>query len=47
VLLGADYFEDQDGLPRNGYPQLGIGADVVLDRVIVDKNARIGEGRGS
>ncbi len=29
---------------RNGQPQLGIGADVVLDRVIVDKNARIGEG---
>jgi len=44
VLLGADYFEDQGRLPRNGYPQLGIGADVVLDRVIVDKNARIGEG---
>jgi glucose-1-phosphate adenylyltransferase len=44
VLLGADYFEDQARLPRNGYPQLGIGADAVLDRVIVDKNARIGEG---
>ena len=29
---------------RNGPPHLGIGADVVLDRVIVDKNARIGEG---
>jgi glucose-1-phosphate adenylyltransferase len=23
---------------------LGIGKDVVLDRVIVDKNARVGEG---
>jgi glucose-1-phosphate adenylyltransferase len=44
VLLGADYFEDLARVPRNGYPQLGIGADVVLDRVIVDKNARIGEG---
>ena len=44
VLLGADYFEDPGRSPRNGYPQLGIGADVVLDRVIVDKNARIGEG---
>ena len=44
VLLGADYFEDPARLPRNAYPQLGIGADVVLDRVIVDKNARIGEG---
>jgi glucose-1-phosphate adenylyltransferase len=39
ILLGADYYEDQFGeLP------LGIGPNVVLDRVIVDKNARIGEG---
>ena len=39
VLLGADYYEDQFGdLP------LGVGPDAVLDRVIVDKNARIGEG---
>jgi len=39
VLLGADYYEDQFGeLP------LGIGQNVVLDKVIVDKNARIGEG---
>ena len=39
VLLGADYYEDRPGdLP------LGIGPDVVLDRVIVDKNARIGAG---
>jgi glucose-1-phosphate adenylyltransferase len=44
VLLGADYFEDPARTPRNGYPHLGIGADVMLDRVIVDKNARIGEG---
>jgi glucose-1-phosphate adenylyltransferase len=39
VLLGADFYEDQVGdLP------LGIGRNVVLDRVIVDKNARIGDG---
>jgi glucose-1-phosphate adenylyltransferase len=39
ILLGADYYEDQYGeLP------LGVGANAVLDRVIVDKNARIGEG---
>ena len=39
ILLGADYYEDQHGeLP------LGIGRNAVLDRVIVDKNARIGEG---
>jgi glucose-1-phosphate adenylyltransferase len=39
ILLGADYYEDQFGdLP------LGVGPNAVLDRVIVDKNARIGEG---
>ena len=41
VLLGADYYEDRAAggdIPR------GIGRDVVLDRVIVDKNARIGDG---
>jgi glucose-1-phosphate adenylyltransferase len=43
VLLGADYFEDPDRITRDGRPRLGIGYDVVLDRVIVDKNARIGD----
>ena len=41
VLLGADYYEaegEADGVA------LGVGRDVVLDRVIVDKNARIGDG---
>jgi glucose-1-phosphate adenylyltransferase len=45
VLLGADYYEaDDDGQSRRGSPRLGIGRDVELDRVIVDKNARIGDG---
>jgi glucose-1-phosphate adenylyltransferase len=44
VLLGADYYEgDETAPPRDGRPRLGIGRDVVLDRVIVDKNARIGD----
>jgi glucose-1-phosphate adenylyltransferase len=42
VLLGADYYEE--GPPANLQLELGIGRDVVLDRVIVDKNARIGDG---
>jgi glucose-1-phosphate adenylyltransferase len=42
VLLGADFYEEQP--PSPGLPELGIGSDVVLDRVIVDKNARIGDG---
>jgi glucose-1-phosphate adenylyltransferase len=42
VLLGADFYEYGD--PPEGLPALGIGKDVVLDRVIIDKNARIGDG---
>jgi len=38
VLLGADMYESETGAP------LGIGRDVELDRVIMDKNASIGEG---
>jgi len=41
VLLGADFYEEDRA--ANAIP-LGIGHDVVLDRVIVDKNARIGNG---
>jgi glucose-1-phosphate adenylyltransferase len=42
VLLGADYYEEEDA-GVDGV-ELGIGRDVVLDRVIVDKNARIADG---
>jgi glucose-1-phosphate adenylyltransferase len=42
VLLGADFYEYGD--PPEDLPALGIGKDVVLDRVIIDKNARIGDG---
>ena len=42
VLLGADWYEDlSDPTCEQG---LGVGRDCVLDRVIVDKNARIGDG---
>ena len=41
VLLGADVYEEPNGV--RDVP-LGIGRDVVLDRVIVDKTARIGDG---
>jgi glucose-1-phosphate adenylyltransferase len=45
VLLGADFYEKDDDAPTRdgGAPELGIGAGSVLDRVIVDKNARIGK----
>jgi glucose-1-phosphate adenylyltransferase len=42
VLLGADVYQDLDA--RDNAVPLGIGRDVVLDRVIVDKNARIADG---
>ena len=42
VLLGADYYQDEDA--GFGEVDLGIGANAVLDRVIVDKNARIADG---
>ncbi len=41
VLLGADSYQDDDA---RSDVDLGIGANVVLDRVIVDKNARIADG---
>ncbi len=41
VLLGADFYEDETDAAET---PLGIGRDAVLDRVIVDKNARIGDG---
>jgi glucose-1-phosphate adenylyltransferase len=41
VLLGADFYEEETG--AQAVP-LGIGRGVVLDRVIVDKNARIADG---
>jgi glucose-1-phosphate adenylyltransferase len=44
VLLGADYYATDGVAPNAPGPRLGIGRDVVLDGVIVDKNARIGDG---
>jgi glucose-1-phosphate adenylyltransferase len=44
VLLGADYYEHETNGASGGSVPLGIGAGVELDRVIVDKNARIGDG---
>jgi glucose-1-phosphate adenylyltransferase len=40
VLLGADHYEE----PGAADVPMGIGRDVVLDGVIVDKNARIADG---
>ena len=47
VVMGADVYEAPIDRERNrarGVPDIGIGAGSVIQRAIVDKNARIGEG---
>ncbi len=47
LILGADYYETLEEISRDssrGIPPMGIGADSVIERAIVDKNARIGSG---
>jgi glucose-1-phosphate adenylyltransferase len=47
LLLGADYYESLEEIDRaqaRGVPPVGIGSDCVLERAIVDKNARVGTG---
>ncbi|MBM4390099.1 MAG: glucose-1-phosphate adenylyltransferase [Deltaproteobacteria bacterium] len=46
-LMGADYYEDDDVRANNavqGIIPIGIGRGSVVERAIIDKNARIGEG---
>ncbi|HJT81155.1 MAG TPA: glucose-1-phosphate adenylyltransferase [Chthoniobacterales bacterium] len=43
IIMGADYFEhDRERDPN--LPSLGIGRSCVIDRAIIDKNARIADG---
>jgi glucose-1-phosphate adenylyltransferase len=43
IIMGADYFEhDRERDPK--LPSLGIGRSCVIDRAIIDKNARIADG---
>src|SRR5213083_2461243 len=40
IVMGADYFEQgRDG--KSSQPPIGIGRNCVIDRTIIDKNARI------
>ena len=43
VIMGADYFEE-DRQADGGVPPIGIGRNCVIDRAIIDKNARIADG---
>jgi glucose-1-phosphate adenylyltransferase len=47
VMMGADYYEDDDVRAANlarGVLPVGVGRDCVVERAILDKNARIGDG---
>ena len=44
--MGADFYEDEVNEVSQGQgmrPPMGIGRNSVIDRAIIDKNARIGE----
>ncbi len=43
IIMGADYFE-QDRPRDPSQPAIGIGRNCVIDRAIIDKNARIADG---
>jgi glucose-1-phosphate adenylyltransferase len=45
VLMGADFYEDDEARRTNrahGVPDVGVGQNCVIERAIIDKNARIG-----
>jgi glucose-1-phosphate adenylyltransferase len=44
LVMGADFYDSPDRLPLPGAPVMGIGHGTQIDRTIVDKNARIGDG---
>ena len=44
VIMGADFYEDELNKANGTVPPLGIGRNSVIDRAIIDKNARIGQG---
>jgi glucose-1-phosphate adenylyltransferase len=43
IIMGGDYF-DQNRHEASDLPPIGIGRNCVIDRAIIDKNARIADG---
>ena len=43
VIMGADFYEELAERTDRNVPAIGIGRNSVVDRAIIDKNARIGE----
>lgn len=44
VIMGGDYFDLGAAEPSGDVPSIGVGHNCVIDRSIIDKNARIGDG---
>ena len=42
--MGADFFETDTAKSAAGIPPIGIGRNCVIDRAIIDKNARVADG---
>jgi glucose-1-phosphate adenylyltransferase len=44
IVMGADFYETDPSADRQRQPSIGIGRNCVIDRAIIDKNARIADG---
>ena len=44
VVMGADFYQDEEIQPNPGVPPLGIGRNARVEGAIIDKNARIADG---
>ncbi len=44
IIMGADYYETDPANTPQGVPPIGVGRNCVIDRAIIDKNARIADG---
>ncbi|MGZ4983269.1 MAG: glucose-1-phosphate adenylyltransferase [Chthoniobacterales bacterium] len=44
VVMGADFYETDPTTIPEGVPPIGVGRNCVIDRAIIDKNARIADG---
>jgi glucose-1-phosphate adenylyltransferase len=45
--MGADFYETEEDREENrrlGRPHVGVGAGALIERAVIDKNARIGKG---
>jgi glucose-1-phosphate adenylyltransferase len=48
VMMGADFYEQEEVVsrwerPKESLPALGVGRNCIIERAIIDKNARIGD----